>query len=106
VGGRTAIRIQRCAPEHLNERLVQNRVGLRHLCLRARSREDVGAVADKVRAIGGHIDRGPVEGDFAPYYYFLVFEGPDGIRLEVNSIPGKSLLVSSDKPLVPSTDPD
>jgi catechol 2,3-dioxygenase-like lactoylglutathione lyase family enzyme len=106
VGGRTAIGIQRCAPEHVNERFVQNRVGLHHLCLRARSREDVDAAADKVRAIGGHIDRGPMEGDFAPGYYFLVFEDPDGVRLEVNFIPGKGLLVSRDNPLIPSTDPD
>ena len=73
---------------------------------RARSREDVDAAADKVRAIGGHIDRGPMEGDFAPGYYFFVFEDPDGIRLEVNFVPGKGLLVSQDKPLIPSTDPD
>ena len=31
VGGRTAIGIQRCAPEHAGERFVQNRVGLHHL---------------------------------------------------------------------------
>jgi catechol 2,3-dioxygenase-like lactoylglutathione lyase family enzyme len=43
VGGRSAIGIQRCAPEHVNERFVQNHVGLHHLCLRARSREDVDA---------------------------------------------------------------
>ena len=43
VGGRTAIGIQRCAPEHENERFVQNRIGLHHLCLRARSRQDVDA---------------------------------------------------------------
>ncbi len=106
VGGRTAIGIQRCAPEHVGERFVQNRIGLHHLCLRARSREDVDAAASKVRAIGGHIDRGPLEGDFAPGYYFFVFEDPDGIRLEVNFIPGKGLLVSRDQPLIPSTDPD
>jgi catechol 2,3-dioxygenase-like lactoylglutathione lyase family enzyme len=106
VGGRTAIGIQRCAPEHVDERFVQGRVGLHHLCLRARSREDVDAAAAKVRAIGGHIDRGPMEGDFAPGYYFFVFEDPDGIRLEVNFVPGKGLLVSPDKPLLPSADPE
>jgi len=47
-----------------------------------------------------------MEGNFAPGYYFFVFEDPDGIRLEINFIPGKGLLVSPDKPLVPSTDPE
>ena len=60
VGGRTAIGIQRCAPEHENERFVPNRVGMHHLCLRARSREDVDAAAAKVREMGGFIDRGPL----------------------------------------------
>ena len=49
VGGRTALGIQRCASEHEGERFTQNRVGIHHLCLRARSREDVDRVADKLR---------------------------------------------------------
>ncbi len=105
VGGRTALGIQRAAPEYENERFVQNRVGLHHMCFRVRSREDVDKAAEKVRAIGGLIDRGPLEGDFAPGYYYFVFEDPDGIRLEVNYIPGKGLLVG-DKPLLPSDDPN
>lgn len=106
VGGRTAIGIQRCADEHAGERFVQNRVGMHHLCLRARSREDVDAAAAKLRAMGAVIDRGPLEGDFAPGYYYIVFEDPDGIRLEINFIPGKGLLVNPDNPLNPSDDPD
>src|SRR3954447_13469396 len=82
VGGRTAIGIQRCANEHEHERFVPNRVGLHHLCLRARSREDVDAAANKLRGMGAYIDRGPLEGNFAPGYYYFVFEDPDGIRLE------------------------
>lgn len=106
VGGRTAIGIQRCAEGMEGERFAQNRVGLHHLCLRARSREDVDAAAARVREIGGHIDRGPMEGSFAPGYYFFVFEDPDGIRLEVNFVPGKGLLVDPDRPLNPSEDPN
>jgi catechol 2,3-dioxygenase-like lactoylglutathione lyase family enzyme len=105
VGGRTALGIQRCASEHEGERFAQNRVGIHHLCLRARSREDVDRVADKLRSMGAHIDRGPLEGDWAPGYYFLVFEDPDGIRLEVNFIPGRVLL-AADPPLNPSSDPN
>jgi catechol 2,3-dioxygenase-like lactoylglutathione lyase family enzyme len=105
VGGRTAVGIQRCAPEHESVRFEQNRIGLHHLCLRARSREDVDKAAAKVREIGGRIDRGPIEGDWAPGYYFFVFEDPDGIRLEINHIPGKGLL-ATDPPINPSPDPD
>jgi catechol 2,3-dioxygenase-like lactoylglutathione lyase family enzyme len=105
VGGRTAIGIQRCAEELQAEPFNQNRVGLHHLCLRARTREDVDKAAEQVRALGGRIDRGPVEGEWAPGYYYFVFEDPDGIRLEVNFIPGKGLL-ASDPPLSPSRDPD
>jgi len=105
VGGRTALGIQRCAVEHENERFVQNRIGLHHLCFRARSREDIDRVAAKLLDMGAFIDRGPVEGNFAPGYYYIVFEDPDGIRLEVNFMPGKGLLVS-DTPLSPSDDPN
>lgn len=105
VGGRTAIGIQRCAEELQGERFNQNRIGLHHLCLRARTREDVDKAAQKVRELGGRIDRGPLEGDWAPGYYYFVFEDPDGIRLEVNFIPGKGLL-AADPPLSPSRDPD
>ena len=105
VGGRTAVGIQRCAEEHGKERFVANRVGLHHLCLRARSREDVDKAADKVRSLGAVIDRGPLEGNWAPGYYFFVFEDPDGIRLEVNFIPGRGLL-SSYPPISPSNDPN
>ena len=105
VGGRTALGIQRPSPEHADERFVQNRVGLHHLCLRARSRADVDAAAAKLREMGAAIDRGPVEGDWAPGYYYIVFEDPDGIRLEINHVPGKGLL-AGDTPLSPSDDPD
>ncbi|WP_204270874.1 VOC family protein, partial [Escherichia coli] len=80
-GGRTAIGIQRSAEEYKKERFVQNRIGLHHLCLRARSREDVDKVAEKLKAMGALIDRGPTEGGWAPGYYYIVFEDPDGIRL-------------------------
>lgn len=106
VGGRTAIGIQRCAEGMEEQKFVQNRVGLHHLCLRARSAEDVDKVGEKLKEMGAFIDRGPMEGDFAPGYYYIVFEDPDGIRLEVNYVPGKGLLAGEDGPLSPSDDPN
>ena len=105
VGGRTALGIQCPAPAHEGERFQPNRVGLHHLCLRARSRGDVDRAAAKLREMGATIDRGPIEGDWAPGYYYVVFEDPDGIRLEINHVPGKGLL-SGDTPASPSDDPD
>ena len=92
VGGRTAIGIEPCAAEHQAERFVQQRVGLHHLCLRARSRDDVDRCAAAVREIGGTIVRGPEEGTWAPGYYSVLFEDPDGIRLEMCFVPGAGVL--------------
>lgn len=43
---------------------------------------------------------------FAPGYYFVVFEDPDGMLREAHFIPGGGLLVSLDNPLIPLADPD
>ena len=92
VGGRTAIGIRRCDPEFADEHFAQLRVGLHHLCLRARSREDVDLAAAKAAELGATIVRGPQDGAWAPGYYYVLFEDPDGIRLEVNFVPGQGLL--------------
>ena len=38
------------------------------------------------------IVRGPNENSWAPGYYSVLFEDPDGIRLELNHVPGVGLL--------------
>lgn len=92
VGGRTAVGIQPAAPEHRAERFVQQRVGLHHVCFRARERADVDTVYEFLRERGAVIVHPPEEGVWAPGYYSVLFEDPDGIRLEVNHVPGKGLL--------------
>lgn len=92
VGGRTAFGVRACAPEHAGERFVQERVGLHHICFRARTREDVDAAHDFVRELGARVVHPPEEGAWAPGYYSVLFEDPDGIRLEVNFVPGRGLL--------------
>ena len=42
--------------------------------------------------INAKVVRGPEERDWAPGYYYVLFEDPDGIRIEVNFIPGAGLL--------------
>jgi hypothetical protein len=34
----------------------------------------------------------PLEGNWAPGYYYVLFEDPDGIRIEVNHVPGAGVL--------------
>jgi catechol 2,3-dioxygenase-like lactoylglutathione lyase family enzyme len=92
VGGRTALGIQACDPEYAGERFVQRRVGLHHICFRVREREDVDAIHDFAVGIGATIVHPPEDGAFAPGYYSVLFEDPDGIRLEANHVPGKGLL--------------
>ena len=92
VGARTAIGVRKCDPEFEGEQFQQYRVGLHHICLRARSRGDVDKTAALVKRIDGKIVRGPVEGNWAPGYYYVLFEDPDGIRIEVNFVPSKGLL--------------
>lgn len=92
VGGRTAIGIQRCDEQYSGERFQQLRVGLHHICLRARSRADVEQAGAKAAELGATIVRGPEDGAWAPGYYYVLFEDPDGIRFEVNFVPGKGVL--------------
>ena len=92
VGGRTALGVQRCEEAYSTEQFVQYRVGLHHLCFRAKSRADVDLAAEKLHAMGATIVKGPQEGDWAPGYYYVLFEDPDKIRLEICFVPGGGLL--------------
>lgn len=92
IGSRTGVAIAPADPEHAGEPFAQRRVGLHHLCLRARSREDVDAIHRLALEIGARIVHPPQEDAFAPGYYSVLFEDPDGIRIEVNHVPGKGHL--------------
>jgi catechol 2,3-dioxygenase-like lactoylglutathione lyase family enzyme len=92
VGGRTAVGIVRADEAHRRERFVQRRVGLHHVCFRARERADVDALHALLVEMGAKIVHPPEEGPWAPGYYSVLFEDPDGIRLEMNHVPGKGLL--------------
>jgi catechol 2,3-dioxygenase-like lactoylglutathione lyase family enzyme len=92
VGGRTALGISAPAPEFAGLPFEQQRVGLHHLCLRARERADVDELHGFVCSLGAKIIRAPREDSWAPGYYSVLFEDPDGIRLEMNHVPGKGLL--------------
>jgi catechol 2,3-dioxygenase-like lactoylglutathione lyase family enzyme len=97
VGGRTAFGIRGPAPEHARERFVQARVGLHHVCFRARRREDVDELHAFLQELGATIVHPPEEGAWAPGYYSVLFEDPDGVRLEMNHVPGKGLLEEKER---------
>lgn len=92
IGGRTGVAIAPAAPEHRAEAFDQRRCGLHHLCFRARSREDVDAIHATAVALGAKVVRAPREDAWAPGYYSVLFEDPDGIRIEANFVPGKGHL--------------
>jgi catechol 2,3-dioxygenase-like lactoylglutathione lyase family enzyme len=93
VGGRTALAIRPVLPECLGQRHVEGGgPGLDHLCWRVRSREDVDAIYSLLTSMGAEMVRAPQEGPWAPGYYSLSFLDPEGIRLEVNFVPGKGVL--------------
>lgn len=94
VGGRTGVAISSADDAHRGERFVQRRVGLHHVCFRARERADVDAVHAMLVGMGATIVHAPEEASFAPGYYSVLFEDPDGIRLEVNHVPGKGLFAT------------
>lgn len=91
VGGRTGFGIERPAPEHRGERFVQYRVGLHHHCWRVRERADIDAAYAFLQGIGAKIVHGPQDDAYAPGYYSVLFEDPDGVRLELNHVPGRGV---------------
>lgn len=92
VGGRTAVGVGPCDPEHASRRFEQRGVGLHHVCFRCRSREDVDQVYAFLRERDAKIVHAPEEGPWAPGYYSVLFEDPAGVRIEVNHVPGRGVL--------------
>jgi catechol 2,3-dioxygenase-like lactoylglutathione lyase family enzyme len=91
VGGRTGFGIRRPLPEHVGAKYEQFRIGLHHQCWRARERADVDEVHTFLVSIGAKIVHPPQDEPWAPGYYAVLFEDPDGMRLEVNHVPGRGL---------------
>lgn len=92
VGSRTGLLVRAATAEFSNERYSQHRAGLHHFCFRARSREDIDALHEFLLSIDATIVHGPESGSWAPGYYSVLFEDPEGIRIEANHVPGKGNL--------------
>ncbi|MDD9944711.1 MAG: VOC family protein [Myxococcales bacterium] len=103
IGARTGLLITPRDPS-LSEPFHQRRVGLHHLCFRARSRQAIDRLHEMLVAMDATIVHPPEDGPWAPGYYSILFEDPDGIRLEANFVPGKgNLAVIEGAPLTPPT---
>jgi hypothetical protein len=48
-----------------------------------------------LREMQAHIVTPAPEGHWAPGYFYALFEGPDGIPLEKNQVPGQGVLAES-----------
>ena len=92
VGGRTGFGINAPAPEFEGQRFKQGSIGLHHHCWRARERADVDEAHAFLVKIGAKVVHAPQQDNFAPGYYSVLFEDPDGTRLEINHVPGRGLL--------------
>ena len=97
VGARTGIMIQQIDENIDSVNFNQNNIGLHHFCFRARARKDIDLLHNKLKEMKAVIIRGPMEGNWAPGYYYILFEDPDGIRLEVNYVPGEGVLDKNNK---------
>jgi catechol 2,3-dioxygenase-like lactoylglutathione lyase family enzyme len=97
VGGRTGFGIERPAPEHAGQRFVQSRVGLHHICFRVRERAEIDKAYAFLLQIGATIVHGPQDDAYAPGYYSVLFEDPDGVRLELNHVPGRGVFDAGGK---------
>lgn len=93
IGGRTGILIQQADDKNEGDivSFSQKNVGLHHFCFRLLSRQDVHLTSNKLKLMNANIIRGPLEGPWVKGYYYVLFEDPDGIRLEANFVPEKGV---------------
>ena len=91
IGGRTGILVRGSTEEHGNERFDQDRAGLHHFCFRAREHDHIDAVYEFLKGEPDVTIVHPPEtsDQFAPGYYSILFEDPDGLRIELNHVPGR-----------------
>ena len=90
IGSRTGILVRGAPQDKRGVKFDQDTSGLHHFCFRARSEADVDAIYAFVTSeLQAKIVHGPQLGEhFAPGYYSILFEDPDGIRVEFNYVPG------------------
>lgn len=87
VGRRIGLGIQRSNPNLPDTSFNQGRAGLHHYCLAMNAREDVDSLAEVARRAGAKIIREPAAQEhWVPGMYSVLFEDPEGLRIEANHI--------------------
>lgn len=94
IGSRTGVLVRGAPEDKRDLPFDQDRPGLHHICFRAREASQIDSIHRfVVDELDATIVHPPEEGsEFAPGYYSVLFEDPDGIRVEVNFVPGKGHL--------------
>ncbi len=92
IGGRTGFGVRAPPAGRAANRFDQSRVGLHHVCFRVRERAEVDEAHLFLVGIGAAVVHPPRDDEWAPGYYSVLFEDPDGVRLEINHVPGQGLL--------------
>jgi glyoxylase I family protein len=59
--------------------------GLHHLCLRVEGRAEIDTIAAQLHTLGIAASSPQLYPDYAPDYYALFLQDPDGIRLEITN---------------------
>ena len=89
---KTGILIQQAKNDNKRRKFFsQDNIGLHHFCFRMRSIDSIDKFYLLLVNIKANIIRGPINGSWVKGYYYIVFEDPDGIRLEVNYVPKKGI---------------
>ncbi len=93
VGGRTGFAVRAPSPG-ARRRAVRAEPGrpAPRLLPGPRARRGRRRCHDFLVSIGATVVHAPQDDDYAPGYYSVLFEDPDGVRLEVNHVPGQGLL--------------
>lgn len=81
VGGKTAVMITQSSTDNREVQFDQRRIGLHHLCFRARSREDIDEFHRFLVREAVRIVHAPEDGPWAPGYYSVLFEDPTKLPL-------------------------
>lgn len=84
----TAINLWQASDELKDHTHRRYAPGLHHLAFNAASRTEVDNLYTLLQECDLKVLNAPAEYDYAPGYYALYFEGPDGMKFELAHIPG------------------
>jgi hypothetical protein len=89
VGGRTAVGISAPSAEHEGAASSRSVSACIISASAPASAPTSMSCTSFLQKLGAKIIRAPREDQWAPGYYSILFEDPDGIRLELNHVPGR-----------------